>query len=287
MKTASETYGAASFAGKLHLARVENDGARSRVTALVTTDDNLHGDGLNGGRLFFGVDNRLAVVKKIQIRQNPGFDAIEMARFEIAQSLLDPPEAFYFDTLPLENRNGYLRYLTIAYHREEIDRLIEFYQEKLRKPSGFKLHAAALVDGYKAFCRREPGDLQVLADVQSDMVTAAIVYKDKLHAAMRLETTPGETISSISAKKLAAELKLTLSFNLAELFAEGITVPISRMILSGRHARDQMIQTALKDQFPSDITLPHFNEGYFQPVSEIIGRYPPERFLIPLGLAVE
>ncbi len=287
MKNASETYGAAVLGGTLHAARVENDGARTIVTRLMTSDDNVNGDTLESGRLFFGVDSSLAVVKKIQIKKSPSADAIEMARFELAQSLLDPPDSFYFDILPLNGRDGFQRFLSIAYHKAEINRLIESYQATLRKPSGFKLHAAALADGYLTFCRREPGELQVIIDVEADSVTLAILYRDKLFGAGSLESIPGETMSSAIAKKLAAEFKLMLSFDLSELFQAGITVPVSRIILSGRHAADELLIAALRERFGTPIARPKFNEGYFQPVSETIDRYSPERFLIPLGLALE
>ena len=287
MKNASETYGAAVLGGILHAARVENDGARTVVTRLMTTDDNINGDTLDSGRLFFGVDSSLAVVKKIQIKKSPSADAIEMARFELAQSLLDPPDSFYFDIVPLNGHDGFQRFLSIAYHKAEIDRLIESYQAMLRKPSGFKLHAAALADGYRIFCRREPGDLQVLIDVEADMVTLAIVYKDKLYGAGSLETIPGDAISSARARKLAAEFKLMLSFELSELFQAGVTVPVSRIVLSGRHAGDELLMTALRERFSTPVVRPQFNGGYFEPASDTIDRYPPERFLIPLGLALE
>jgi hypothetical protein len=287
VKNASETYGATMLGGTLHAARVENDGARNVVTRLMTSEDNVNGDTLDSGRLFFGVDGSLAVVKKIQIKKNPSADAIETARFELAQSLLDPPDSFYFDIIPLNGREGFQRFLSIAYHKAEINRLIESYQATLRKPSGFKLHAAALADGYLTFCRREPGDLQVLIDVEADTITLAIIYRDKLYGAACLESAPGDTISSAMARKLAAEFKLMLSFDLAELFQAGITVPVSRIVLSGRYAADELLITALRERFSMPIVQPQFNEGYFQPASETIDRYPPERFLIPLGLALE
>jgi len=287
VKNASETYGVARLGGRIFAARIENDGIRWKVTSLLTSDDNLTGENLGSGRLFFGVDTRLAVVKKIQIKNNSPIEASDIARFEMAQSLLDDPDRFYFDTLPLESNNGYKRFMSIAYHRDQIDELIDMYQEKLRKPSGFKLDAVALANGYNTFCRIDRGELQVLADIETDMVTLAILNQGKLYGINRLESVPGEEISSDSARKLASEFKLTLSYHQAELFQDGITVPLSRIILSGRHARDEFLTAALKDQFSTEISLPHFHDGYFEPASDTIDRYHPEQFLIPLGLGVE
>ncbi|MCP4566339.1 MAG: hypothetical protein GY841_02030, partial [FCB group bacterium] len=213
-------------------------------------------------------------------------DAIGRVRFEMASSLLDKPESFYIDALPIEENGKYRRFLSIAYHREEIDQQIKKYTDLLRKPSGFKLDAVALADGYLNFCQVEPGDLQVLVNIESESVVLAIIYRQKLRAIGRLEITPGDEISPKTATGLASELKMTVSYHLAELFQEGITVPPSRIILSGRHARNQTLKAALAEQINTELTLPNINRGIFQPASETIDRHPAERFLIPLGLAL-
>lgn len=287
MKNASERYGAAELGDKLFATRVEHDGVRPKVTSLLTSDDSPDSESLGSGRLFFGVDTRLAVVKKIQVKKYSSIEAAEIARFEMAHSLLEEADNYYFDTLPLENGNGFRRFMSIAYHRREIDRMIESYSENLRKPSGFKLNAVALASGFSAFCRIDPGELQVLADFGPDIVLMAVLHRDKLYSVNYLEIEPSREISSGAARKLAAEFKLTLSYHLAELFQDGITVPLSRIILSGLHARNELLTAALNDQFPAEITLPQFNGGYFQLDSEIDQPYPLEQFLIPLGLAVE
>lgn len=286
MKNASETYGVATLGGKLRAARVVNDGARIHVTGLLTSDDTINGDTIDSGQLIFGVDNSLAVIKKILIKKTPSADAVQLATFEMAQSLLDPPDSFYYDILPLNGKDGYRRFLSIAYHKREIDRLDESFARQLRKPSGFKLQAAALVDGYNFFCRKEPGDLQAIINIESDTVTLAVMYKCKLYAARNLETAPGDEITPEIARKLAAEFKLILGYDLAELFQDGITVPLSRITVSGQHARNETIISSLAERFTVRIDCPHFEDGYFHPASDTINRYRPEHFLIPMGLAV-
>ncbi|MCP4566585.1 MAG: hypothetical protein GY841_03265, partial [FCB group bacterium] len=217
MKNAWETYGAAYLGGQLLVARVENDGTRTMVTALLTAEDNLNGDSLEKGRIFFNAGDRIAVVKKIHIKNVSPEDAIGRVRFEMASSLLDQPENFYIDALPIDENGKYRRFLSIAYHREEIDQQIEKYTDLLRKPSGFKLDAVALADGYLNFCQVEPGDLQVLVNIESESVVLAIIYRQKLRAVGRLEITPGDEITSKTATGLASELKMTVSYHLAEL----------------------------------------------------------------------
>lgn len=286
MKNALETYGITLLGGVLHAVRVENDGARWKVTAMMASADRFDGETLESGRLFFGVDSRLAVIKKVAVSSDDTFDPKRIARFEMAQSLLEGPDQFYFDTLPLETVNDHPRFMAIAYHKDKINDLINHYRDTLRKPAGYKLDAVALAQGYAAFCRAEPGEVQVLADIETDIVTVAVLYKGKLFSVGQLETAPGEEITGAVAKKIAAECKLTLSFYLSELFHEGITVPLSRIIVSGYHAANDDIIHALSERFSAEVVRPQFHKGYFDAVADLIDSHPPERFLIPLGLAV-
>lgn len=286
MKNAWETYGAARFGDRLLAVRVENDGARLMVTSFQSSDTGLNRDTLESGRLFFAVDERLAVVKKIRVRKTSLLETADLVRFEMSQTLLDKPESFYFDSLPLDEPDGYRRFLAIAYHRREIDACIDEYERRLRKPSGFKLDAVALAAGYLAFCRVAPGDLQVLIDVGPENATIALIHNRRLCSVGRLDApfTSGMTIAS--ANRLGAELKMKLGYLLAELFDEGITVPAARVILSGPFAGDELLQAALAEHVSAEVTRPEFHPGYFQPeaAEEFAGRL--DRFLIPLGLAV-
>lgn len=287
MKNGSEIYGAARRGGRLLAARVENDGARRLVRSLEVLSDGDNGDRMAGGRLFFAVDSRLVVIKKVWVRESSFIEATAIAQFEASQCLLEPPEKFYFDLFPLHGRNGHQQFLAIAYHRRPVDDQIEIYGNTLRKPSGFKLDAVALADGYRTFCRADPGDLQLLADIESDTVTMAVLYQGKLHAVARMETTLEDTVSLETAKRLAAEFKMVWGLQSSELFRDGITVPLSRVILAGRYAREEFLRAALEEQMATEVMPPHFHEGYFQLPEAPEDRLVLEQFLIPLGLAAE
>jgi hypothetical protein len=283
MKNAWETYGAARSGDRLLAVRVENDGARLLVTSLLSSDNGLDHDNLDSGRLFFAVDERLAVVKKVRVRKTSLLETAELVRFELTQTLLDPPESFYFDSLPLDELEGYRRYLAIAYHRREIDACIDDYSHRLRKPSGFKLDSVALAAGYLTFCRVEPGDLQVLLDIGPENVAIALLHNGRLRSIGRLDAPFASGVTIPGANRLGAELKMKLGYLLAELFDEGITVPVARVIVSGPFAHDELLSTALAEQITAEIARPEFHKGYFP--SETTGTRL-EEFLIPLGLAV-
>jgi hypothetical protein len=287
VKNASESYGAARLGDKTLIARVENDSVRPRITSFMTSDQNLDEDSLAGGRLFFGVDLQMAIIKRIQVRDQTTLDPAEIAHFEMTQSLLGSPDGYYYDILPLESDDDFERFISIAYHRSEVDKLSDDFHEKLRKPTGFKLDAVALARGYGAFCRQDQGELQVLLDTEIDKAVMAILHRGRLYNVGRLEAVPGIEVSPNIAARMASELKMTVSYQLSELYQNGVTVPLSRVILSGHHARNETLMSVLRERLSTEITLPHFHEGYFEPISETIDRYDPEKFLIPLGLAVE
>ena len=287
MKNASETYGTARLGKRLLAARVENDGTRLKITSLLTSDDTLNGETIENGRLFFNIDERMAIVKRITVKQSSFIEAAQVAQFELSQSLLEPAESFYFDNLPLDSRNGSKRFLSIAYHRPAVDKMIHAYETQLRKPSGFKLDAVAMTAGYLTFCRVEPGDLQVLTNIESDLITISFLYRKKLEAVNRMEVSLNDDLSASEARNLAADFKMTLSFQIAEMFNDGITVPLSRILLCGTYARNDLLKAALAEQFTAEIALPRFHEGYFEPIEGTIGNHRPEQFIIPLGLAIE
>lgn len=160
------------------------------------------------------------------------------------------------------------------------------YTEILRKPSGFKLNAVALVSGYLTFCRREPGILQILLDIDSDGAILAIIEDQSIRAIDSISTTaPGE-FDQVRIRNLASEIKLMVTFHLNEIFRKGVTIPPSKIILSGGCSSDQLLVEALKERFSAEIISPRINKGYLG--EEYLENYESaSQFLIPLGLAVE
>lgn len=279
------TLGLARLGGKLFSAAVDHQSGRPEVKSFVTASDTIDEKLFGRGRLFFNVDQRLAVVRKISIQPSSPIKAAELIRFEMSQSLLEPPDHFYFDFLPIADDNGFRRFISIAYHRREINQQIEAFANHLQKPSGFKLDAIALSAGYLTFCRQERGEFHILVNIESDSVAMAVLYKQNIRLISRPEIKPGQTIDDERAKKIAAELRIVIDFLLAELFGEGLTIPLSRMILSGEHAANQSLRQALADQLKIEIARPRFNEGYFKHYDKTLDDNAAERFLIPLGLA--
>lgn len=286
MSSEHVTYGLASIGREFLTAQISNGGARPIVKS-IRQFDRLENCDFEEGRIFFSVDNSKAQIKKLKIKQSSLFDASAIAQFEMSQCLLEPESDFYFDNIPLESDNGYQRFLTIAYHRHVIDGLIENCENKIRKPSGFKLDAVALTAGYLKFCRIEPGDFQALINIEPDIITIVMLYKQKLQSVSYLKAQINDDVSNESTQRLAGELKMALGFQQNELFNDGITIPVSHLFVCGGCARNETIVSAINEQIGMGLSLPKFHEGYFQSLSDSEKSFPLEKYLIPLGLAIE
>ena len=286
MKNSWETYGAAFRGGKILAARVVNDGVKLTVTSLLTSDDNPSGESLDSGQLIFNVNENQAIVKNIDIKAVSGFKVDDLVRFELSQALLDPPTEYYYDALPIGETNGYRRFLTIAYHRREIDRQIDEYSHRLRKPSGFRLNSVALARGYLTFCRRDQEDLQILVDVDCDGCIMTTLYKNSIYGINRLTTLIDEKDMDSQALQLAREIKMTIAFQLARLVQDDIAIEPGQLTLSGKLAESDLFFDTLKNNLSLKVARPVFNLDHFQPTETTIDKYSPALFLIPLGLAV-
>lgn len=294
MSHLSRTLGVIRDEKQLLAAVVSNDGSRLSVTKLIESGNgdghnDINKDDFSNSRLFFGVSPEIAIVKKIRLETAPLANSTELVAFEMSQSLLEPPDSFYFDTLPVgssETKKKHQDFLSIAYHRHQIDSIMNQYKSSFRSPSGFKLEAVALVDGYLAFCHRDPGQLEAILDLCHNRVTIAFVYKDQLYAVGSLPLQHDINTSEQAWSMIASEIKMMIDFQLSRFFEEGVTVPLSRVIISGKLGENSLLRAALGDRLSMPVNLPRFHDGYFQSLAETLGDLHPERFLIPLGLAV-
>ena len=286
MKNSWEAYGAAFRGGKLLAARVVNDGVQLTVTSFLTSDDNPNGDSLDSGQLIFNVNEKLAIVKNIDIKTAGGFKVDDLVRFELSQALLDAPSEYYYDALLIGEKNGNRRFLTIAYHRRDIDRQIDEYSRHLRKPTGFRLNSVALARGYLTFCEHGSEELQILIDIDSDGGIMTTLYKGSIYGINRLTTEIRENDLEQQALLLAREIKMTIAYQLARLVQDDIAVNPDRLIVSGKLADNNALIEPLKNYLNLDVDRPRFNLSLFNPTATTIDKYSPTMFLIPLGLAV-
>jgi hypothetical protein len=269
--------------GLFYAARIEHHTGRQEVLELACLEYGQVGDSrlLQGGDVLVSVPDELVLVKKVSIAA--GNDIDTEARFELAQTLPEDEDQYFFDILGT-GRDG--RFLGLAVRR---DRLNDYTGELpgvaagTNGPAGCIMRAAALAAGYVGFCRKPGGDLICLADFVESAVSLAFLYQNATMDLCHLPVRKVDLDSSAAMEKLAIELKTLVNFKTASLFSEGITTPLSTMIVSGDCITDDAINT-LKKFFAIDINHPVINTGFFSSQADLVS-VPLEKYLVALGLA--
>jgi hypothetical protein len=84
---------------------------------------------------------------------------------------------------------------------------------------------------------------------------------------------------------MAVEFKTVVNFKLAMFLQDGVTVPLSALLLSGDNVEGEVCKV-LERFFSVDIDTPKINSGFFAQPSELTS-IPLEKYLVALGLAVK
>ncbi|MEA3296417.1 MAG: hypothetical protein U9R56_00960, partial [candidate division Zixibacteria bacterium] len=143
-----------------YVARIQHHAGRSEVKVLARFE-RMHVRGhqlLEEGSFVFSVPDDKVIARNINIANCRGFDSDLLARFELAQSLIDDEREFCFDVIPT-NRQG--RFLGLTVRRSILGELSEpFYNGSTDSPiqAAYKIRSAALGRGYIDFCQRETGE---------------------------------------------------------------------------------------------------------------------------------
>lgn len=229
------------------------------------------------------IPDELVMVKRFALN---GQDDIELkARFELAQTLPENPDHYFFDIIHSGLDSSYLG---MAVRR---DRLEEYKTSSLGEKTAmlgdgrFEMRAAALASGYTEFCRKSGGDLICLADFTRPAVSLAFVYQNALIDLCYLPLTKFDSTTTDGFGKMAVELKTLVNFRTASLFSDGITTPLSCLVVSGDTVGNDTI-AKLKKYFSIDITRPNVNSGFFSGQGDLAS-VPLEKYLVALGLAAK
>jgi hypothetical protein len=269
--------------GLVYTARVEHHPGRQEVLELACLEYGQVGDSrlLQEGEVLVSVPDELVLVKKVSVGAGNDFDT--EARFELAQTLPEDEDQYFFDILGT-GRDG--RFLGLAVRRDRLDDYtsgLPGVSAGTNGPTGCIMRAAALAAGYVGFCRKSGGDLVCLADFVESAVSLAFLYQNATMDLCHLPLRKSDPNSSTGGEKLAIELKTLVNFKTASLFSEGITTPLSAMIVSGDGITDEVTNT-LKKFFAIDIDRPAVNTGFFSSQADLAS-VPLEKYLVALGLA--
>lgn len=257
---------------EIYVVRVDDDGARPVVRSFERYET-IPGAFNESPYCIRSISDRDVIVKSLNITTDQPLSTDECARFELAASLLDPEQSFSFDLIETARPN---RIVGLAYRKST--------DSSSGSRSAGRMRAAALGMGYLAYGRVEPGDLLCLADIGGDAVSICFVYQRKIIHLTHLALSDTKMESERLWKNLAVELKTVVNFKLAELADIGVTVPLAKLVLSGRG--DESTRELFARLFPSGVAGVRLNEAYFAPDlrnNEVsVGRY-----VAALGLTVK
>ncbi len=264
------------------IARVRHDGGRPTIEQLqrCTTDQLGACEAIRSDRVALAVPDHRALVKTLHL--NGGGDRSPLAAFEMAQAVLADETAYVFDAYP----SG-LGGLTIgsAIRREILDEtVIAPFQHAAGSdltPSPM-LRSIALGRGYVTFAAPESGDLIALADLACDPIPLCLIHGGRPVSVGHLAADRFDITEDQGRERLAIELKTVISFKLAALFDDGLTRPLSALLIAGA-ADDSPMRATLERYFSLPVAVPRLNTGFLA---------DPEKadpaggdFLAALGLA--
>ena len=280
--------------GRYYTARVRQDASERKVTALVTaTESELkEHQVLQGEDIIFSVPDNEVVVKNLHLSQADKWDTDLLARFELSQSLLDDENEFCFATLSTGQPN---RCLGLVTRRRNLEQLTDSLFSSLNPASlspKYEMRAVALAKGYLNFCHPKQGELVCLADFGDNVASICFVSHGDIIGLAHLPPSwfdrSGSALTGLNSepglKKMVVEFKTVVNFRLPSLFEEGVTPPLSALIVSG-DGSDSPVKSTLEQHFQVPVTSPRIDRRFLgEDAAAMEG--PLEDYLVAMGLTV-
>jgi len=267
------------------VARVNDVSGRPQIEALVRLERST----VAGHTIFdnaepvFAVADDMVTKNELTIAGREQFDAESLARFEIAQSLLDDSSEFSYDLLPLTKEGD--RCLGMTVRRSHLSDLTQPFAATLGDGlagARYALRAEALGRGYLCFAHAAPGDLVCLIDLADHWMTLCLIHEGEINGVADLSLRSVDMDRPGDFERAAVELKTIVNFKLSGGPGPGLRVPLSSLVLSGRPLNSQARET-LGKYFRAPIAEVAINRGFFgQP--EKAEDTPVSEYLVALGL---
>jgi len=268
-----------------YVARVQHMTGRPEVRTLARFEAS-HVTGhhlLVDAGLVFAVSDSNVLRKNLHFPGVGQYDPEMLVNFEMTQSLIEREHNFCFDTVLFSNDN---RFIGLAVRKEHLDNLSKPFLSCETDDSTechFMVRAKALGMGYITYCRSEVGEFVCLADFANKEVSICFVFRNQISGLTYLPTDKLDLESKTGLDKMAVEFKTILNFELVRHREQGISIPLSALVLSGDIADDR-IKTTLQKYFTTKISSPEISGGFFPDPQKMKG-IPLERYLVALGLA--
>jgi hypothetical protein len=262
------------------LAGVTFDAGRPQIRSLVLTENRATVDDslAEAEAATLAVPDEYVMVKSLHLPDDQPGTVRERGVFELASGLLEPLSQYHFELIATAQPE---RFLGLVYRKQMLTQAQDGFQ--LPELPGHRMRAAALGSGYITFCRPENGDLVALADLSGHSIPVCLIYRKRIAALASISNGFGFA-DEVDQRRLAIELKTIINFRLSALAEEGVTVPLSRLILCGRHVTPHLIRS-FGAFFPTGVTEAQVNPAFLEPsVDPAAGS--ASNYLVALGLAV-
>lgn len=269
-----------------YAARVDNSVGRPDVKALLRFEKkhlNNH-KLLKGGELVLSLDDNLVQLQKLSLNtDDPEYFA--KAEFELSQSLLDEGNNYIFDTHETSAVN---RSLGLAVKKESLEAILDeigYDSSQFESSPSYLMRSIALGRGYLTFCQKSGGDLIALVDINQPMVMITFIYKGKILDIATFSIDQLNLSNDEDLKRFNIELRTLLNFKSESFIDEGISLPVSALIVCGLDKNSNLFDR-MKNELNMPLIRPCLNPAFFAKASET-DEIPLENYLVALGLAVK
>jgi len=269
-------------------ARVDHSTGRPEIKTLVRSDKaSLRQQPLLlGSQLSLSVKQRDVICKELKLGELSDRQINVAGRFEMIQSLLADESEFAYEILLSDGTAG--RHLGMMVRQTRLEELRQSVYEPAVPESGdcrFGARGAALGKGYTRFGRSVGSDFICLADFADDEASICFLFKRNIIGITGWTVDKSALIATETPEHLVAEFKTVIGFRLDSLFSNGITVPLTRILVSGEGISERLC-SYLSNYFSWPVEKPELNRGFIGNRHQG-DNIPLENYLVALGLTVE
>ncbi len=267
----------------LYAARVEISGDRPQIKALLRSPvgQKPEHELLTSPTQYLSVPDDLVLVKRLRLKDDHEIPVKDRAFFEVSASLLEDVSQFELDLIS----GGLKDYQIILASRKE--RLGDYSNSVAPGLDSFRyrMRALALGNGYLKFCLKEPGELICLSDCTDDAASVCLIYRERIVALFGIKLERFDWGKPEDWPRILLEFRTILNFQLEILFGEGITIPLSAVIVGGRFTKEDILGDLGENLGANSVVLKG-NEGFFADPAVAAG-VPLEDYIVALGLTVD